>query len=347
MNNVRAPHFNERTVVVTGGAGLIGSFLVERLVELGARVLVADDFSKGQRANLASVANAIEIREGDLEDPRFAREALADGDVVFHLASRAYGVAYGKGRHLEILRHNERITDNLLAATAATRPAQLLVASSSCVYDDDGPDTVPELPVFEGEPEQVNWGYGWAKRFLEQKAELYARETGIATTVVRPFNIYGERYRWVGEYSQAIPMLVKRVLDGENPVVIWGSGNQRRSYVHASDCAEMMIALVAAGHAAGPVNLGTEETISIADLVRLLCRLVDASPGLEFDTGKPEGRFTKSADMSLFRRVLPDFQLRVPLEDGLRRMVDWYHATDFTAALPATAVREAGGTSGS
>ncbi len=169
---------DNRKVAVTGGAGLIGSFLCDSLVAVNARVVVIDDFSKGHRNNLAQLEGQIEIREGDLENSGFAMDALADADVIFHLASRAYGVGYARGRHLGILRHNERVTDNLLDAVARHRPQRLLVTSSSCVYPDDGPDTVPELAVFEGEPEMVNWGYGWAKRFLEQKAMMYARETG-------------------------------------------------------------------------------------------------------------------------------------------------------------------------
>lgn len=319
--------FNGRTVTITGGAGLIGSFLVERMVEAGARTVVVDDFSKGRREHLAAVRDRIEIREGDIEERSFAEDALAGADIVFHLASRAYGVGYGHGHHLEILQHNERITNNVLDVLAQSRPEHLLVTSSSCVYDDGGPDTIPELPLFDGEPEQVNRGYGWAKRFLEQKTVLYAQETGVATTIVRPFNIYGERYRWVGPYSQAIPMLVKRVMDGEDPVVIWGSGKQRRSYVHAFDCAAMMAALVARRHVEGAVNIGTEETVSVTELVELICRAAGVSPRFAYDRDKPEGRFVKSADMTRFHAVVPNFGFAVGLPEGLRRMIGWYRAT--------------------
>ena len=140
------------TCAVTGGAGLIGSFLADELVASGARVIVVDDFSKGSRKNIAQLEGHIEIRSVDLEAAGSARDALAGADVVFHLASRAYGVGHGAGRHGEILRHNERITDNVLDAVVALRPSHLLVTSSSCVYPDDGPDTIPELPLFSGEP---------------------------------------------------------------------------------------------------------------------------------------------------------------------------------------------------
>ncbi len=315
------------TVAVTGGAGLIGSFLVDELVAAGATVVVIDDFSKGLRENLAHHGARVEVREADLEEPAASLDALAGAEVVFHLASRAYGVGYAAGHHIEILRHNERITDNLLAAVDRHRPRYLLVTSSSCVYDDGGPDVLPELALFDGEPEQINWGYGWAKRFLEQKALLHARESGVATTIVRPFNIYGERYRWVGAYSQAIPMLVKKVLGGDDPVVIWGSGDQRRNYMHAADCARAMRGVVEAGHTAGPVNIGGEDTVSMRELVGLICEVAGRSPGLVCDAAKPEGRFVKSCDASALRAAVPGFAPTISLRDGVTRMIEWYGRT--------------------
>lgn len=322
----------DATVAVAGGAGLIGSYLVDELVAANARVIVIDDFSRGQRRNIADHADRIELREGDLEQPDFAAHALAGCDVVFHLASRAYGVGYSQKRHLHILQHNERITVNMLAAAAKHRPRHLLVTSSSCVYDDNGPDSIPELPVFLGEPERANWGYGWAKRFLEQASVILATETGIPVTIVRPFNIYGERYHWAGEFSQAIPMLVKKIMDGRDPVVVWGSGNQRRNYMHAADCAHIMRRLVEAGHADGPVNIGGADTVSLRELVDLICTVASKAPRLEFDTTKPEGRFIKSADATKLHSIMPDLRLAVDLREGLQRMVGWYHETFVTAA---------------
>ncbi|AMN43440.1 NAD-dependent epimerase/dehydratase family protein [Rhodoplanes sp. Z2-YC6860] len=312
-----------RRVVVTGGAGLIGSFLAERLVAAGAQVIVADDFSKGRRDYLAKIADRIEIREGDLEEQPAMERALANAEVVLHLASRAFGVGYSAGNHLSILDHNERITGNLIRVLARKPAAWLLVASSSCVYPDDGPDTITELPLFSGEPEMANWGYGWAKRMLEQKALMLAKEIGMPLTVVRPFNIYGERYTWSGDASQAIPMQVKKVMDGDNPVVIWGSGTQRRNYLHAVDCADAMAGLVEAGFK-GVVNIGTEETVTLRELAETICRVAGRHPHLIADASKPEGRRIKSADSTLLRKSYPGFRRTVSLEQGIVRMIEWY-----------------------
>jgi UDP-glucose 4-epimerase len=313
-----------KNVAVTGGAGLIGSFLVEDLVARGAKVVVVDDFSTGLAAHLAAVRAKIELREGDLEKPGFAHEALAGADVVFHLASRAFGIGYAAARHLEICLHNERITNNMVEALAVHRPQFVLTVSSSCVHRDDGPATFPELPIFDGDPERVNRGYGWAKRFMEMKFTLLSESTGVPVTIARPVNIYGERYRWRGANSQAIPMLVHKALSGMNPLVIWGSGAQRRNYLHASDCAALLRRLVEADAGGRTVNIGLEDTVSMVDLLNTILQVTGLSPQIELDRTKPEGRAVKSADSTLLRALLGDVAPRIGLAEGLQRMAAWF-----------------------
>lgn len=309
---------------ITGGAGLIGSELASILVNSGKDVVIIDDFSKGRMCNIEKFIDKIEVRKGNLEEKTFASSAFDDLDIVYHLASRAYGVGYGKGHHLETLAHNEKITTNLFENLEKTKPKKLLVMSSSCVYDDNSPDYTPELEVFHGEPETANKGYGWAKRFLEQKATLFSEEMNIPIVIPRPFNIYGEKYCWAGEYSQAIPMLVKRILDGDNPLYIWGSGNQIRNYMHSFDCARVLIELMALNQKMSPVNIATNTSISVRDLVFKLQRIFEKNNPIEFDTTKPEGRLVKTSDNNYFNQLLPNFEFEIPLEVGLQRMGNWY-----------------------
>ncbi|KZB70926.1 MULTISPECIES: NAD-dependent epimerase/dehydratase family protein [Thalassospira] len=316
-----------KKVVVTGGAGLIGSYLTELLIDDEDEVVVIDDFSKGKKENLDNVRSGIKLVQADLEEPDVADDVFTGVDTVYHLASRAYGVGYSSRHHLDMLEHNERLTNNVLRAARVRGVKRMLITSSSCVHRDDGPDTVGELALFDGEPEVVNWGYGWAKRFLEQKAAIYARETGMQMTVVRPFNIYGERYRWMGTDSQAIPMLVKKVLDNTGKVEIWGSGKQRRNYMHALDCARIMKQLVTGNVCDGPVNIGFSETVSVTELVEMICRAANVTPELEYDETKPEGRFIKSSDPCRLLSLLPGFEQKIPLEEGVGRMIGWYKDT--------------------
>ncbi len=313
-----------RKVAVTGGAGLIGSFLVEELLARGAKVVVVDDFSTGLRGHLSAVEKSIEVREGDLERSGFALEALEGTDIVFHLASRAFGVGYGASRHLEICLHNERVTNNVVEAIARHRPAFALAVSSSCVHRDDGPDTFPELPVYDGDPERANSGYGWAKRFLETKFAMMSEASGVPIVLARPVNVYGERYRWRGRNSQAIPMLVHKVMGGMDPLVVWGSGRQRRNYIHAIDCARLLLRLVEANAAGQTVNVGFEDTISMGELVSMIIEIAGSKAQPSFDTTKPEGRFVKSADSTRLRSLLGECRPEIDIREGLRRMLQWY-----------------------
>ena len=176
---------DKKEIFVTGGAGLIGSFLSEILLRNGYKVFVVDDFSKGKIENLKNIENDIEIIETDLQDFAKANKVLKKAKNVFHLASRAYGVGYSSKNHIETLLHNEKITNNLLEIFESNKPENLLITSSSCVYMDEGPDTIGERELFEQEPEKVNKGYGWAKRFLEQKFLLLAEINNINLKIVR------------------------------------------------------------------------------------------------------------------------------------------------------------------
>jgi nucleoside-diphosphate-sugar epimerase len=318
----------DKTVAVTGGLGLIGSFLCMELVAAGAKVILVDDESKGTWKYMPEVKSKVEFRKLDLASSVEAKAALEGAEFVFHLASRAYGVGFSQKNNFEMFRFNDLLGTNVLDAIAAGKPRHALVVSSSCVYSDEGPTPMCDTQPVTGEPERVNWGYGWAKRLLEQKAVIYGKETGIPITVVRPFNIYGEHYNWVGDSSQVIPMLVKRLFDGENPMVIWGTGNQRRNYIHAQDCARVMMRLVENGYFDRPVNIGREETVSVKDVVRRLAALANINMEIICDRTKPEGRFIKSGDSRLLMAALGDnFEWRVPMSEGLRRMIGWYHAT--------------------
>ena len=309
---------------------MIGSFVCDELLPRGADVVIVDDESKGGWFYCEHLRDKVTHLKGTLEDAEFAKEAIKGADVVFHLASRTCGVGYSNKHHVELFEQNNRVTANVLSAIGQHRPQHVLMTSSSCVYSDDSATPMNDEELWAGEPEMANRGYGWAKRILEQSAELVCSESGVGLTIVRPVNIYGERYHWMGDDSQALPMLTRRVMKGEDPIVIWGSGKQRRSYVHASDCARIMVELVEKGWTSGPVNIGDEATISLPQAVDLIASAVDSNVQLVFDKSKPEGRLIKSASSSRLKHALgiTDEPLwKVGIEEGMLRMVMWYRKT--------------------
>lgn len=318
--------WRDKNVLVGGGGGFLGSYLVPELLDKGARVTVADDLSNGSTEFLP--LDDIRFEQGDLSDRSFAESATESQDVMINLAARAFGMEYSRSHHGEMLVSNLLCTLVPLEAARVNRVDRVVVMSSSCVYPDDAPVPTPELDVFSGLPESVNEGYGWSKRIEELAGRYYASEYEMKIFIVRPFNPYGGHYRWGSEdKAHVVPSLVKRIMDGEDPVVVWGSGNQERNFLHASDAVRLIMKIVEQGPVAQPVNIGYDETTTIRDLVDLICNAAGVQPEITFDTSKPEGRFKKSADASFLREVTADYVPKVSLETGISEMVDWYHRT--------------------
>lgn len=318
-------YWKSRKVLVTGGAGFLGSYLVEELVQGGAKVTVVDNLSTSSLENLSSVRKKIQFIRGDLRDLKLCLKVTEGVEVVMNLASPAYGMGYSIQHHGEMFYGTALVQLQMFEAARMNKVSRFLVVSSSCVYPDDAPIPTPELEVMTGRPEKVNEGYGWAKRIGELQGRYYASEYGMEIAICRPFNPYGGRYRWKGQKSHVIPTLVKRILDGEDPLRVWGSGNQRRNFLHARDTARLMMMITDRYACAQPVNIGYEDDVSIAELVSLICEVSRKSPQVVFDTEKPEGRFRKCADATLLKKITNNYVPKISLRQGVQEMIDWYH----------------------
>lgn len=325
MPDIDPQYWGGKKVLLGGGCGFLGSYLLPLLVEAGCGVTVVDDLSNGTTTYLEPFRDHVQVVEADLGRPEVAASATKGKDIMMNLAARAFGMEYSRFHDGEMLTSNLTCTLVPLEAARINGVRQVLVMSSSCVYPDHAQVPTPELPVFTNSPESVNEGYGWAKRIQELAGYYYARDHGMKVTTVRPFNPYGANYRWGSEEkAHVIPALVKRVLDGEDPVIVWGSGNQERNFLHASDAAYLLMLLMERNHSAEPINVGYEETSTIRDLTELICEVAGVSPELVFDNSKPEGRFKKSADSTRLRSLTGDFSPRVSLREGIQEMLEWY-----------------------
>lgn len=311
-------------IAVLGGAGLIGSHLVDYLVSKGQKVVVFDDFSKGKKKNLKSVKGKIEIRKVNLENKKNLHVDFSDCNVFFHLASRAYGVGYSKNNHSKIFRHNEKITNNIINSLKKIKINYFQCVSSSCVYDDNGPIKIREEMKPFGKPEKANLGYGLAKRSLEKKILACSKKYKFQLSIVRPFNIYSERYNWLGSFSQAIPMIVKKVMESKKTIEIWGSGKQRRNYLHAKDCAAIMYKIYKKKFTKKPINIGYENTVTLKELAEKICLLAKKKLVFTYNLNKPEGRFVKSSNSKLLKKITLNYKPKIDLNKGLSLMIGWY-----------------------
>jgi GDP-L-fucose synthase len=315
-----------RAVCVTGGAGFIGSRLVEQLIEEGAKVTVADNLERGTLDRLEGVAGDYRFVRADVGSAEGALQAAKGQEVVLNLAAKVTGIEYNRFHHADMFTANMRIASAMFEAAAKSGVGRFLAVSTACIYPNDAEVPTPESEGGRGTPEPTNEGYGWAKRMAEELAKYYAAESDMEVPVCRPFNAYGPRDHWDHGTSHVIPALIRRALDGEDPLVVWGSGNQTRSFLHSRDAAKGMKLVAEHSTTPTPVNIGHDEEVSIRDLVHLICKITDRSPEIFFDTSKPDGYPRRAADPALLRSVT-GWVPSTPLEDGLVEMVQEYQTT--------------------
>ncbi|MHC4788999.1 MAG: NAD-dependent epimerase/dehydratase family protein, partial [Planctomycetota bacterium] len=309
----------------------IGSYLVEQLVEEGARTVIVDNLETGRLANMAAVQGKVEFHEADVTNLGLCRELLQGADAVMNLAAQAPGVGHSHRHHVELLGRNLQIASAVLEAARQAEVPRVLVVSSSCVYPDDAPVPTPELAAFTAEPERVNSGYGWAKRYAELQGLHYAERFGMEVAIARPFNAYGTRDLASGARSHVIPALIERLLSDSKELLVWGSGEQTRSFIHARDVAAGLRLLSERHALADPVNVGHDKETSIRELVALLMELAEVEKKVVFDRTKPEGCRRKAADMTKFRQVTGGYEPETSLQAGLKEMIEAHRARSFMA----------------
>ncbi|HET6561997.1 MAG TPA: UDP-glucuronic acid decarboxylase family protein [Marmoricola sp.] len=304
-----------RRVVVTGGAGFVGSWVCERLVELGHEVVCVDNFVTGSPDNVAHLESpGFQLLEQDLCDG-----LVVDGGVdwVLHLASPASPVHYLR-MPLETLRVGSIGTMAALDLAEA-KGARFLLASTSEVYGD--PLEHPQRESYWGNvnpigPRSV---YDESKRFAEAVTSAYRTDRGVDTTIVRIFNTYGARMQL--DDGRAMPAFISQALSGR-PLTVAGDGSQTRSLCYVDDTVDGILALAASGHP-GPVNIGSTEEMSMLELAERVRALAGSSSPIEFIELPADDPKQRRPDLSRADELL-DWRPRVDFEEGLKRTMEWF-----------------------
>ena len=318
-------YWKNKKVLVTGGAGFIGSYLTEFLVEAGARVRVADNLCRGTKDRLRSVLNKIELKQTDLFKEEDCWNVCKNQEIVLNLAAKVTGIEYNRFNMADMFESNMKLQMNVLHAAAEQGVKRFLQVSTACIYPHDAKVPTPESEGERGSPEPTNEGYGLAKLMGERLAKYYTKEKNMEVIIGRPFNAYGARDHFDESTSHVIPAIMKRVLSGDDPVTIWGSGNQSRVFVHAKDIARGMMLLAEKAPSMIPVNIGHDSEITIKELFVLICKVCDKHPKPFFDTSKPDGYSRRAADITLLKKIT-GFVPSIPLEEGLREMHEHFLA---------------------
>ena len=318
--------WHNKRVLITGGAGFIGSHVAEQLSVLGAVLRVADNLENGSTENISGLLDKIEFVDADLKEMNRCKEVSEGMDIIFHLAAKVGGIGFNQAYPGTMFRDNVLINTHILEAARVCRVERILMVSSACVYPRSCTIPTPESEGFVGVPEPTNEGYGWAKRMLEVQSRLYHQEFGMKIAIARPYNTYGPRDHFDPEKSHVIPAIIKRLFDGEDPLVVWGSGQQSRAFLFVTDLARGFIELIEKYPTADPVNIGCQEEIKIKDLVELAAKLSERRPKVVFNSSKPDGQPRRNCDTKKAEELI-GFKAAVRIEEGLRRTIDWYSRT--------------------
>lgn len=315
--------WKNKHVLVTGGTGFIGSHVVELLVKKNAKVTVLDRIRNNTIKNIGYLKNQVNIINGDCTDLKTAIRACNGQNIVMNLAAHVGGIEYNRTHQATMLRDNLNIGMTMLEAARLEKVNRFLVVSSACVYPHDAIIPTTEDEGFRSEPEPTNGGYGWGKRIVEKLAMYYAEEFGMDIGIIRPYNAYGPRDHFDSHSSHVIPALIKRVLSGENPVVVWGSGKQTRAFLYVEDLALGMIKAIEKYPKPDPVNIGTDEEISINDLIHKIVKHTRKNPHITFDISKPDGSPRRNSDNKKAKKLIK-FTANTTFDEGLKKTINWY-----------------------
>src|SRR3989338_1962896 len=315
--------FEGKNILVTGGSGFVGSHFVEKLVAAGAYVTVPYRNKTKAEKNLKSVLKEITLVEGNLYDPKFCERITEKKDIVCHLAADVGGIHYNIAHPGTIFKENLSAFMNILEAARKNNVERFLTVSSACVYSKECTIPTPEAEGFKDVPEQTNEGYGWAKRMEEFLSRAYAKEFGMKIAIIRPSNMYGPRDNFEPEKAHVIPNLLTKIMKGEGTLTVFGTGKPTRAFLYVEDFCEGAMAAVEHACDGDPINIGSDEEISIKALVELLCKHVGKAPKVMFDTTKPDVHMRRASDITKAKTKL-QFKQKIFIEEGIKRTIAWY-----------------------
>lgn len=340
-----------KKVLLSGGAGFIGSHLMAKLMEIGAKVTIADNLSSGSLQNILEVW----IKQGydkrikkkrvsrldwqghkfiycDFHDFSQTRKVIRGHHIVIHLAATVGGRGY-IDTHPADCCSNFSINDNLIRASHLEKIDRVIYASTACVYpidlqkDYDSNYLLKEEDAFKNGWANCDVEYGWAKFMGEMELVVYYKQYGLKSASVRYLTAYGPRE----DDTHAIIALIKRAVEGQDPYLIWGTGEEDRGFTYVDDIVKGTLLTAETVDDASALNIGVEERYKIKDVVRLIFKITGFKPEkIIFDKSKPKGVKSRAFDMERTRRIL-NWYPETSLETGLRKTIEWYKSCRFSS----------------
>ena len=304
--------WDDKQILLTGGAGFLGSHIVEQLVERGVH--------KDQLFVPRS-------RDLDLRRWENCVTAVKGKDIVIHLAGNVGGIGYNQKYPGNLFYDNAMMGIQLIEAARQEGVKKCVILGTVCAYPKFTPVPFSEEELWNGYPEETNAPYGLAKKMLLVQAQAYRQQYGFNSIYLLPVNLYGPRDNFNPDSSHVIPALIKKFVEAvqENkPVVeIWGTGSASREFLYVEDAARAIILAAERYNKPEPVNIGAGHEISIKDLVKIIQKYSGFNGTIHWDSSKPDGQPRRCLVTSRAEKEF-GFLAQVPFENGLKRTVEWY-----------------------
>jgi GDP-L-fucose synthase len=304
----------DRRVMVTGGAGFLGSAVVARLRAAGATEIFIP-----------------KVDDYDLRTREAIDRALADSrpDLVIHLAAVVGGIGANRENPGRFFYDNAIMGIQLIEQARLAGVAKFLTVGTVCAYPKFTPVPFHEDDIWNGYPEETNAPYGLAKKMLLVQSQAYRDQYGFNAIYLIPVNLYGPGDNFDPASSHVIPALIKKCVDareaGDAFIDVWGTGSASREFLYVEDAARGIVLAAERYDGRDPVNLGVGSEITIRNLVALIVRLTGFNGEIRWDHSKPDGQPRRALDTSRAREAF-GFTAGTAFEDGLRATIDWYHA---------------------
>ena len=319
-------NWNNKKVLVTGGASFIGSHLCEQLVNRGAKVRVAENFSSGERKHLADID--CEILEGDLLNPEFCNQATRGMEIVFHLAADHGGRGYIDAHQVECST-NMILDGQVFRSAHQSGVEKIIFASSGCVYPTSAQmDVNKEVFLYENmvkPPYEADDLYGWAKLMAELTLKAYYQQHGLQTASCRYFTVYGPRCT----ENHAVMAMIARGYLKLDPFEVWGDGEQIRNWTYVDDIVSGTIAAAEKIHDGTSINLGTEERIKVKECAQQVIDTLNSGVAIKLLKDKPTGPLNRVASNALAKELI-GWTPQTNFADGLQKTIDWYVSSKTT-----------------
>lgn len=305
--------WKNKKILVTGGAGFLGSFIVEKMISEKNVDPVNIKIPRSKEIDLRKWENCV--------------EAVKDVNIVVHLAARVGGIGFNKKYPATLFYDNGIMGIQLMEAARQEGVQKFVAIGTVCAYPKYTPVPFKEEDLWNGFPEETNASYGIAKKILLVQAQSYRQQYGFNAIYLLPVNMYGPKDNFDPEQSHVIPALIKKMVDakleGREEVVVWGTGKASREFLYVEDATEGILLATEKYNKPNPVNLGSGMEITIRDLVNLLSELTEYKGIILWDASKPDGQPRRCLEITKAKEEF-GFEAKTDLREGLKRTIEWY-----------------------